>query len=144
MLHNWLLFVLTINREIHLMRSWCRLKSWGGLPYVGYTGMCHRPGSIFHFQKSRTGHKFWGFTPEQALLFEVYSRAGSFFHNLVSDAWLKCQNPSCFQLLFPAAWCLHFCSIILEQVFQTFYKWDQFELGHMYSSLNLTWFYHCG
>ena len=29
-----------------------------GLPYVGYTGMCHRPGSIFHFQKSRTGPKF--------------------------------------------------------------------------------------
>ena len=30
----------------------------GGLPNVGYTGMCHRPGSIFHFQKSRTGPKF--------------------------------------------------------------------------------------
>ena len=28
------------------------------LPYVGYTGMCHRPGSIFHFQKFRTGPKF--------------------------------------------------------------------------------------
>ena len=43
----------------------------GGLPYVGYTGMCHRPGSIFHFQKSRTGPKFWSFTSEQALPFEV-------------------------------------------------------------------------
>ena len=54
----------------------------GGLPYVGYTGMCHRPESIFHFQKiqnrpqilkfySRTGPTFWSFTPEQALPFEV-------------------------------------------------------------------------
>ena len=30
----------------------------GELPYVGYTGIYHRPGSIFHFQKSRTGPKF--------------------------------------------------------------------------------------
>ena len=52
--------------------------------------------------------------PEQAPNFEVllqnrpyllkfYSRTGSFFDNLVLNAWLKCQNPSCFQLLFPAA-----------------------------------------
>ena len=34
-------------------------------------GMYHRPGLIFHFQKSRTGPKFWSFTPEQALPFEV-------------------------------------------------------------------------
>ena len=77
-------------------------------------------------------------------LLTFYSRTGSFFDNLVSNARLKCQNPSCFQLLFPAAWCLHFCSIILEQVFQAVYNWDQFESGHTYSSLNLTWIYHCG
>ena len=52
--------------------------------------------------------------PEQAPNFEVllqnrpyllkfYSRTGSFFDNLVSNARLKCQNPSCFQLLFPVA-----------------------------------------
>ena len=54
-----------------------RLISGGGggggvLPNVGYTGMCHRPGSIFHFQKSRTGPKFRSVTPEQVLLFEVF------------------------------------------------------------------------
>ena len=43
----------------------------GELPNVGYTGMCHRPGSIFHFQKPRTSPKFWSFTPEQAPLFGV-------------------------------------------------------------------------
>ena len=95
------------------------------------------------------GRFFTSKNPEQAPNFEVllqnrpyflkvYSRTGSFYDNLVSNAWLKCQNPSCFQLLFPAARCLHFCSIILEQVFQGFYNWDQFESGHMYSSLNLT------
>ena len=41
----------------------------GGLPNVGYTGMCHRQGSIFHLQKSRTGAKFWNF----------YSRTGPAF-----------------------------------------------------------------
>ena len=86
----------------------------GELPYVRYTGMCHRPGSSFHFQKSRTGPKFLNFTPEQALLFEgllqnrpyflkIYSRTGSFFDNLVSNGQLKCLNPSCFQVLFSAA-----------------------------------------
>ena len=98
----------------------------------------------FSLPKSRTGPKFWSFTPEQALPFEVLLQNRILFDNLVSNAWLKCQNPSCFQLLFPAASCLHFCSIILEQVFQAFYNWDQFESGHMYSSLNLTWIYHCG
>ena len=95
------------------------------------------------------GRFFTSKDPERAPNFEVllqnrpyflkiYSRTGSFFDNLVSNAQLRCQNPSCFQILFPAAGCLHFCSIKLEQVFQAFYNWDQFESGHMYSSLNLT------
>ena len=60
------------------------------------------------------GRFFTSKNPEQAPNFEVllqnrpyllkvYSRTGSFFDNLVSNARLKCQNPSCFQLLFPAA-----------------------------------------
>ena len=43
----------------------------GELPYVGYMGICHRPGSIFRFQKSRTSPEFWTFFPEQALIFKV-------------------------------------------------------------------------
>ena len=57
------------------------------------------------------GRFFTSKNPEQAPNFEVllqnkpyllefYSRTGSFFDNLVSNAWLKCQNPSCFQLCF--------------------------------------------
>ena len=46
---------------------------WGGgggeFPNVGYMGMCHRLGSIFHLQKSRTGPKFLKF----------YSRTGPTF-----------------------------------------------------------------
>ena len=30
----------------------------GQLPNVGYMGMCHQPGLIFHFQTSRTGPEF--------------------------------------------------------------------------------------
>ena len=74
-----------------------------GAPYVGYTGMCHQPGSIFHFQKSRTGPNFEVLLQNMPYLLKFYSRTGCFFDNLVSNAWLKCQNPSCFQLLFPAA-----------------------------------------
>ena len=82
----------------------------GGLPNVGYTGMCHRPGSIFHLQKSRTGPKFlkfysrtgptfWSFTPEKDPFLTIWSPTpGS-----------NVKNCSCFRLLFPAAWCLHFC-----------------------------------
>ena len=36
-------------------------------------------------------------------LLKFYSRTGPFFDNLVSNAQLKCQNPSCFLLLFLAA-----------------------------------------
>ena len=60
------------------------------------------------------GRFFTSKNPEQAPNFEVLlqnrpyllkfcSRTGFFFDNLVSNARLKCQNPSCFQLLFPAA-----------------------------------------
>ena len=54
-----------------------------GLPNAGYTGMCHRPGSIFHFQKSRTGlfglfsrtgPDFQSFTPEQDRLLKIWSQ----------------------------------------------------------------------
>ena len=41
------------------------------LPNVGYMGMCHLPGSIFHFQKSRTGSKFLNYFQEQAIIFKV-------------------------------------------------------------------------
>ena len=114
------------------------------LPYVGYMGMCHRPGPFFTSKNPEQAPNFEVLLQNRPYFLKVYSRTGSFFDNLVSNAQLKCQNPSCFQLLFPAAWCLHFCSIILEQVFQAFYNWDQFESGHMFSSLNLTWIYHCG
>ena len=75
----------------------------GGLPYVGYKGMCHRPGSIFHFQKSEQAPNFEVLLQNRPYFLKVYSRTGFFFDNLVSNAQLKCQNPSCFQLLFPAA-----------------------------------------
>ena len=41
----------------------------GELPDIGYTGMCHRPGLIFHHQKSKTSPKF----------FKFYSRTGPTF-----------------------------------------------------------------
>ena len=55
--------------------KWYLSPQGGELPNVGYTGMCHQPGSIFHLQKSRTGPKFLKF----------YSRTGSFLDNLVSN-----------------------------------------------------------
>ena len=72
--------------EFHL--SWVVIYIPGGgeLPYVGYTGKCHRPGSIFHFQKSRTGPKFWGFTPEQAQPFDVLLQNRILF----SQSGLRC------------------------------------------------------
>ena len=94
------------------------------------------------------GRFFTSKNPEQAPNFEVllqnrpyflkvYSRTGSFFDNLWS------QTPSS-NVKIPVAFSFCFlqpdvfCCIILEQVFQAFYNWDQFESGHMYSSLNLT------
>ena len=46
-----------------------------------YMGMCHRPGSIFHFQKSRPGLKFWN----RPWFLKFCSTTGSFFDNLVSN-----------------------------------------------------------
>ena len=115
---------------------------WGELPNVLYTGMCHRPGSIFHLEISRTGPKFlkfysrtgptfWSFTPEQDPFLTIWSPTPR----------LKCQKS---QLLSSFVSCSLMSSFLFSKVFQTFYNWDQFESGHMYSSLNLTWLHHCG
>ena len=62
------------------------------------SGMCHLPGFIFHFQKSRTGPEFLNFFPEQVKLFKFYSRIGSSFDNLISNVkmpvvFLKITDP---------------------------------------------------
>ena len=101
----------------------------GRLPNVRYTGMCHRPWSIFHFQKSRTG--------PQVLRF--YSRTGSFFDNLNSNAPAQISKISvAFGFCFLQPDVIIFVLLYLSKVFQAFYNWDKFESGHMYSSLNLT------
>ena len=48
------LFPFCTNKSYYLVKT-SRFSN------VGYTGMCHRPGSIFHFQKSRTGPDFGTF-----------------------------------------------------------------------------------
>ena len=117
-------------------------RGGGELPDVGYMGMCHWPGSIFDLQKSRTGPKFlkfysrtgpnfWSFTPEQDPFLTIWS----------PTPWLKCQKS---QLLSSFVSCSLMSSFLFCKVFQAFYNWDQFESGHMYSSLNLTWFHQCG
>ena len=117
----------------------------GELPDVGYMGMCHRPasaGSIFHLQKSRTGPTFlkfysrtgptvWSSTPEQDPFLTIWS----------PTPWFKCQKS---QLLSSFVPCSPMSLFFFCKVFQAFYNWDQFESGHMYSSLNLTSFHHCG
>ena len=74
----------------------------------------------------------WFFTsknPEQAPNFEVllqnrpyllkfYSRTGSFFDNLLSNARLKCQNPSCFQLCFLQPDVFTFVPLYLSECFK--------------------------
>ena len=57
------------NEYLRIRNRKIRENARGGLPDVGYTGMCHQPGSIFHLQKSRTGPKFLKF----------YSRTGPTF-----------------------------------------------------------------
>ena len=54
-LHKYLsrLSCVSILKKLHV-----NPREVGDLPNVGYMGMCHRPGSIFHFQKSRTGPEF--------------------------------------------------------------------------------------
>ena len=122
--------------------SWDFSGGGGELPNVVYTGICHWPGSIFDLQKSRTGPKFlkfysrtdptfWSFTPEQDPFLTIWSPM----------PWLKCQKS---QLRLSFVSCSLMSSFLSCKVFQAFYNWDQFESGHMYSSLNLTWFHHCG
>ena len=66
---------------------------------------------------------------------KFYSRTGSLFDNLVFNTRLKCQKS---QLLSSFVSCSLMSSFLFCKVFQAFYNWDQFESGHMYSSLNLT------
>ena len=71
--------VLAALSQYNTYRKWSnerplsdkRTQGGGELSNVGYTGMCHRPGSILHFQKSRAGPGFWSFTPEQVLITNV-------------------------------------------------------------------------
>ena len=129
------------------------------------------------------GRFFTSKNPEQTPNFQVllqnrpyflkfYSRTGSFFDNLVSNALAQMSKiPVAFLkvtgFLFKKYACLLpviiiicklysnklmlpvkafvSCSLIfisvllyLSKVFQAFYNWDQFQSGHMYSSLNLT------
>ena len=61
----------------------------GELTNVGYTGMCHRPGSIFHIQNRP---QIFNFFRNRLYFLKFYSRTGPFFDNLVSNV----KNPSCF------------------------------------------------
>ena len=44
--------------QIELQHSLYIPGGGGGLPNVEYMGMCHRSGSMFHFQNSRTCSEF--------------------------------------------------------------------------------------
>ena len=46
------------KRLLHQSLNHSEQSTWRALPNVGYTGMCHRPGSIFHFRKSRADPDF--------------------------------------------------------------------------------------
>ena len=149
----WIRYIPTINiswTSLSIFENSCSVKSMsvqnslggGELPNVEYRGMCHQPGSIFHLQKSSTGPKFlkfysrtgptfWSFTPEQDPFLTIWS----------PTPWLKGQKS---QLLSSFVSCNLMSPFLFCKVFQAFYNWDQFESGHMYSSLNLTWFHHCG
>ena len=71
---------------VNFNMPWQLWATRGGLPNVGYTGMSHRPGSIFHLQKSRIGPKFLKFYSRAGPTFlKFYSRTGSLFDNLVSN-----------------------------------------------------------
>ena len=99
-----------------------------GLPYVGDTDMCHRPRSIFQFQKSRTGPEFWTFFPEQ----DPFWQSG-----------LECQKR---QLL---SWKMTSPTPVFLKVCLSFSKrhWVracQFKILHMLCVSKLKTFYHCG
>ena len=108
----------------------------GQLSNVRYTGMCHRPGSIFQLQKSRTGPKFLKFYSRTGPTFSSFTQEQDPFLTIWSPTpRLKCQKS---QLLSSFVSCSLMSSFLFCKVFQAFYNWDQFESGHMYSSLNLT------
>ena len=75
-------FTIILDTEITYLKFTARrnpqittaINSSEGLPDVGYTGMCHRQGSTFHFQKSRTG-----------VTFEIFSRTGPDFYNFTPE-----------------------------------------------------------
>ena len=60
-------------------------------------------GRFFTFKNPEQAPNFEVFLQNRLYLLKFYSRTGSFFDNLVSNAQLKRQNPSCFHLLFSAA-----------------------------------------
>ena len=96
------------------------------------------------------GRFFTSRNPEQAPHFVVllqnrpyflkfYSRTGSFFDNLVSNTLAQISKiPVAFGFCFLQPDVFTFVLLYLSKVFQAFYNWDQFESGHLYSSLNLT------
>ena len=99
-------------------------------------------GRFFTSKNPEQAPNFWSFTPEQALLFEVLLQNRILFWQSGLQRPGSNVKTSCFHLLFPAAWCLHFCFAKCFKL--SILNWDQFESGHMYSSLNSTWFHHCG
>ena len=60
-------------------------RGGGGLPNVGYTGMCHRPGLIFHFQNPEQAPNFALLIQNRPRILMFYSRIESFLDNQ------KCQ-----------------------------------------------------
>ena len=98
-------------------------------------------GRFFTYKNPEQAPTFWSFTSEQALLFWSFTPEQDPFLTIWSPKpQLKCQN----QLLSSFVSCSLMSSFLFCKVFQAFYNWDQFESGHMYSSLNLTWIHHCG
>ena len=96
--------------------------------------MCHRPASIFHFQK----------TPNVEVLLQnrpyfltFYSRTGSFFDDLVSNAPAQMSKiPVAFGFCFLQPDVFIFVLLYLSKVFQAFYNWDQFESGHDFTTVD--------
>ena len=96
------------------------------------------------------GRFFTSKNPEQAPNFVVllqnrpyflkfYSRTVSFFDNLVSNTLAQISKITvAFGFCFLQPDVFTFVLLYLSKVFQAFYNWDQFESGHLYSSLNLT------
>ena len=135
--------------------------SQGSNYHSGQTEICPRGAGDFLMSGIRVcatdqGRFFTSKNPEQAPNFVVllqnrpyflkfYSRTGSFFDNLVSSTLAQISKIRvAFGFCFLQPDVFTFVLLYLSKVFQAFYNWDQFESGHLCSSLNLTWFYHCG